>query len=63
MLDAETLLLLIDRINIGETRKVDGKKVRDIEIVYNYVGNVDILSETAETTALPETEAAYGEAV
>ena len=52
-LDAETLLMLVDRIVVSEAKKVDGRRVRDVEVVYNYVGNVDWLEETgaAERTA------------
>lgn len=59
-LDAETLLLLVDRIIVSEAKKVNGKRVRDIEIVYNYVGNVDWLEETGEAE---RTMAEYGQAV
>ena len=40
-LDAETLLALIDKIIIGQTQRIDGVKVCDIKIVYNYVGCLD----------------------
>jgi hypothetical protein len=40
-LDKETLLLLIDRIVVNESKVVDGKRVCDIQVVYNYVGDVD----------------------
>jgi len=53
-LDRETLLLLVDKIQIGETKKIDGFKVRDIKIIYNYVGDINFLTESTET------EAAYG---
>jgi hypothetical protein len=42
-LDAETLLLLIDKIIISEAQKIDGRRICDIQIVYNYVGDVDRL--------------------
>lgn len=42
-LDCETLRLLIDRIVIGESRMEDGERVRDVKIIYNYVGDVDAL--------------------
>ena len=44
-LDAETLLTLIDRIIISEPGIIDGKRICDIEIVYNHVGNMDWLTE------------------
>jgi hypothetical protein len=40
-LDKEILLLLIDRIIVSEAQKVDGKRVCDVRISYNYVGNLD----------------------
>ena len=43
-LDHETLLLLIDRIIINEARYVDKKRVCDIKIIYNYVGDMDRLA-------------------
>lgn len=49
-LDADTLLLLIDKIVIGES-KHDGKvRYCDISIVYNYVGDLDRLgiNDTSE---------------
>jgi len=42
-LDAETLLLLIDKIVVGETQRIGNKKICDIQVVYNYVGDVDRL--------------------
>ena len=45
-LDSETLLLLIDRIIVGETQVIDRKKVCDIQIIYNYVGDIDRLGLT-----------------
>ena len=59
-LDAETLLILVDRIIVSEAQKVNGRRVRDVEIIYNYVGNVDWLEETGEAE---RTEATYGKAV
>jgi len=53
-LDRETLLLLVDKIQIGETKKIEGFKVRDIKIMYNYVGDINFLTESTKT------EAAYG---
>ena len=43
-LDIETLLLLIDKILIGEAKRIDGKRISDIKIVYNYVGDINKLS-------------------
>ena len=38
-LNSEILLLLVDKIIVGETEIVDGKRVCDVRISYNYVGN------------------------
>jgi hypothetical protein len=35
-LDSEALLLLIDRITVGEAQVIDGRRVCGIQIVYNY---------------------------
>ncbi len=59
-LTAETLLILVDKIIVSEAQTVGGKRVRDVEIVYNYVGNVDWLEETG---GAERTVAAYGQAV
>ena len=40
-LDHETLFLLIDKIIIGETQIIDGKRVCDVKVVYNYIGDFD----------------------
>ena len=40
-LDSQTLLALIDRIVIGETQHINGRRVCDIKIIYNYVGCLD----------------------
>ena len=42
-LDTETLLLLIDKIVVGETQKIDNKRICEIQVVYNYVGSIDKL--------------------
>jgi DNA invertase Pin-like site-specific DNA recombinase len=42
-LDAETLLLLIDKIIVGESELVGKERVRDVNIIYNYVGDIDKL--------------------
>lgn len=42
-LDVDTLLLLIDRIIVGESQLEGKTRVRDINIVYNYVGDLDRL--------------------
>jgi hypothetical protein len=40
-LDSETLLLLIDRIIVSEAQYIEGRRICDIKIIYNYVGNID----------------------
>jgi DNA invertase Pin-like site-specific DNA recombinase len=45
-LDSETVLLLIDKVIIGESHLEGTLRVRDINIVYNYVGDIDRLSLT-----------------
>lgn len=39
-LDRDTVDELIDRIEVGESAVVDGKRVRDIRIFYRFIGNV-----------------------
>lgn len=39
-LDRDMLLKLVDRIEVGEGRMVDGEKVRDIRIYYKFVGDI-----------------------
>ena len=40
-LDEAVLNRLINRIFIGETQKIDGEKVQEVRIVYNFVGEID----------------------
>lgn len=40
-LDDAILLALVDRIEVGETKRVHGVKVCDVKVYYRYVGNVD----------------------
>ncbi len=64
-LDAETLLLLVDKIIVDEAQVIDGVRVCNIKIIYNYVGDMDWLADgqlQAEDVAA-DTEAAYGQAV
>lgn len=62
-LDAQTLLRLIDRIEVGDDMTVDGKTVRRVRIVYNYVG--DIANARLAACVYPAfgTEAVYERAV
>ncbi len=39
-IDRDTVDELIDRIEVGESAVVDGKRVRDIRIFYRFIGNV-----------------------
>lgn len=40
-LDESILFELVDRIEVGETKKVGGQRVCDLRVYYRYVGNVD----------------------
>ena len=40
MIDYQTLVLLIDKIVIGEVEQVGERRVRDVQVVYNYVGDL-----------------------
>ena len=42
-IDAETLLLLIDKIIVGESKLTADGRVRDMSVEYNYVGDIDRL--------------------
>ena len=42
-LDSEILLMLVDKIVVGKAQKIDGKRVCDVRVFYNYVGNIDEL--------------------
>ena len=39
-LDESVLSRLISKILIGEVKKVDGQKVQEVKIVYNFVGEI-----------------------
>lgn len=39
-LDETILNRLISRILVGEVKKVDGQKVHEVRIVYNFVGEI-----------------------
>ena len=39
-LDEAVLNRLISRIVVGEVQKVDGQKVQEVRIVYNFVGEI-----------------------
>lgn len=40
-LDETILFELVDRVEVGDTRKVNGRRICDIKVFYRYVGNVD----------------------
>lgn len=40
-LDESILFELVDRIEVGEARKVNGQRICDVKVVYRYVGSVD----------------------
>lgn len=44
-LDEAVLNRLINRIVIGEVKKVDGQKCQEVKIVYNFVGEIPEISE------------------
>jgi len=52
--DTDTIMRLIDRIVIGESQLIGKVRVRDINIVYNYVGDVDKLTLTNPTASPTE---------
>lgn len=35
------MFALVDRIEVGDTRKINGLRICDIKVFYRYVGNVD----------------------
>ena len=41
VLDESILFELVDRIEVGEARKVNGQCICDVKVVYRYVGSVD----------------------
>ena len=51
-LDTETLLLFIDKIVVSETQHIAGRRVCDIQIFYNYIGDVGLL-DLSNTSDFP----------
>ena len=47
ILDRDMLLRLVDRIEVGETRMVDGEKEREVRICYKFVGDIGECSISA----------------
>ena len=41
-LDRPTLVRLIQKIEVGEKRMVDGHEERDFNIYYNFIGHIDL---------------------
>ena len=44
-LDESVLNRLISRILVGEVKKVDGQKVQEVRIIYNFVGEIQAATE------------------
>jgi DNA invertase Pin-like site-specific DNA recombinase len=44
VLSAEAMLALIDNIVIGEVKSANDRQIRDIKIIYKYIGDADMLS-------------------
>lgn len=44
-LDEAVLNRLISRILVGEVKKVDGQKVQEVRIIYNFVGEIQAATE------------------
>jgi hypothetical protein len=40
-LDSETLVLLIDKVIVGEVQVASKERIRDVKIIYRYVGDLD----------------------
>ncbi len=47
-LDESILFALVDRIEVGKARKIDGVRVCDVKVYYRYVGNVDSAIQSGE---------------
>lgn len=43
-LDEAALNRLISQILVGEVKKIDGQKVQEVRIIYNFVGEIPIIS-------------------
>lgn len=44
-LDETVLNRLISKILIGEVRKVDGQKIQEVRIIYNFVGDLSVIKD------------------
>jgi len=49
VLDSDTLLLLIDKIIVGESQIIDKERICDVKVVFNYVGDLDGLELEANS--------------
>ena len=47
-LDESILFELVDRIEVGETKKINGQRICDLRVYSRYVGNVDAALEQEE---------------
>jgi len=54
-LESKILLELIDKIEVFEARKIDGKRICDVRIYYRFVGDI--------SQAVQDVEARYGKAI
>ena len=68
--DAETLMMLIDKIVVSEAQIIDGERVHEIQIVYNHVGDMTWLNQveasavaTVSEAITDKAEVAHAEAV
>lgn len=48
VLESDTLMLLIDKIVVGESQIVGKDRICDVKVVFNYVGNLDALELKAD---------------
>ena len=44
-LDEAVLNRLISKILVGEVKKIDGQKVQEVRIIYNFVGEIPEITE------------------
>ena len=43
--DEAVLNRLISKILVGEVKKIDGQKVQEVRIIYNFVGEIPEITE------------------
>ena len=51
-MDETILFALVDRIEIGETKKTGSMRICDVKVFYRYVGNVDEALTSERRTAV-----------